>query len=421
MGATFENLYIRTRQSETLTEALQDIMKKRGYTRISNEDAADFCVSVHAPKTGKWCFVSSDNETPGFLKRMGKTLAALAETEVLFAACNDSDLLKTSLFIPGGGCVELKIDVSHPAPPPTDAVAAIWKRILTDPAVFTRAATAKYTFAEEFLFSAAPLIDLSTENMLYWEPDDDATTVLCFAKKTKSGNEKQSVAAMLGTALKKEGFQKLPHGFYKPLNKDMGLCVAVEREKHASYSETKHGLSYMHGTDKTAYDLRVCITNEVAVRTGHFLGIQLSLIAALPKKQLIADFECTAPEIAAILLRAFYEYAFDPLFRNNKPIPSVFDTMCLWELHAFGTVDYKCYYKALAAYREGRTWQALLCLKWLFYPFFHRNPTEWSEYNIRLLSDKEINTLRDSEYGERLKNCFALYDKLQEPYPFKVT
>ena len=419
MGATFENLYLRTRQSDTLMNALEEMMKKRGYTRISNEDAADFSISIHVPASGAWCFVSSDNETPGFLRRLSKALAGLLNTEALFAACDGSDLLKASLFAPSGESAALKIDVTHPAAAPKDNETAIWNRILSDAAAFRQAATAEYTFAEEFLFAVAPLIDLPTENMMYWEADDAATTVLCFAKKPKNGSEKKSVAAMLGAALKQEGFQKLPHGFYKPLNEEMGLCVTVAREKRASYQETRNGRTHWFGTDKTACDLRVCVTNEDAVKAGHFLGTELSLIARIPGKALIVDLVYTAPEVAVTLLQAFYGYVYDPLFGNDRPLPSLFDTMCLWDLHAYGTVNYHSYFKALAAYRENRTFSALFCLKWIFCQNL-REPADVSEYNVRILSGEEIDALRHSGRYEALKDCFALYDRLEEPYPFKI-
>lgn len=418
MGATFENLYIRTRQSEALVNVAEEMMKKRGYTRISNEDAADFSISIHVPATGAWCFLSSDNETPGFLKRLGKPLSGLFETEVLFAACDGSDRMNVSLFEPGGAKAELNIDVMNSAAMPSNSEMAIWRRILSDQAL-RQAVTAEYTFAEEFLFAIAPLIDLPTENMMFWEADDAAATVLFFAKNPKGRSEKKSAAAMLGAALQQEGFRKLPHGFYKPLNEDMGLCVAIEREKRATYIEKRNGRTHHVGTDKTAYDLRVCITNEDAVKTGHFLGTELSLIAALPQKQLIVDLVYTAPEVAVTLLQTFYGYVYDPLFKRSGPLPSLFDTMCLWDLHAYGTVNYHSYFKALAAYRENRPFSALLCLKWIFCQHL-RAPAEVSEYNVRLLSGEEIDALRHSDRYAVLRDCFALYDLLEEPYPFKT-
>lgn len=412
MGATFENLYLRTRQSDTLMNALEEIMKKRGYTRISNEDAADLSISIHVPASGAWCFVSSDSETPGFLRRLSKALAGLLNTEALLAACDSSDLLKASLFAPNGESASLKIDVTHPAAPPRKEEAAIWDRIVSDPAAFRQAAAAEYTFAEEFLFAIAPLIDLPTENMMFWEADNAATTTLCFAKKPKNGSEKKSVAAMLGAALKQEGFQKLPHGFYKPLNEEMGLCVTVEREKRASYIEIQNGHTHHFCTDKTAYDLRVCVTNEDAVKAGHFLGTELSLTAGIPGKALIVDLVNAAQGVTELLLNAFDEYVYAPLFQNDRPNGSLFDTMCIWDLHAYGAVHYHSYFKALAAYRENRTSSALFCLKWIFCQNL-REPAEVSDYNVRTLSDEEIDALRQSERYELLKDCFALYDRLR--------
>ena len=410
MGATFENLYVHTKRVETVLLTVEEILKKRGYTRIDNEDAAELCFSVHTPETGSWCFVTCDSETPGFMKRLGKSLAGFMETEALYAACEDSDLMKASLLTPTGGCAEIRIDVCKPAAAPKDTVVQTWKRVFSDTDAFINAASAEYTCAEKFLFAIAPHVGLPTEDMIYWEPDAKQTSLLCFAKKQKNAAGK-SAAALLGAALKEKGFVKLPHGFYRPLNGEMGLRVTVEREKHASYSVENNGFSYMCGTDKTAYDLRVCVTNEENVRENRLRGTELRLIAGIPQKALIVDLENDARGVTELLLNAFDEYAYTPLFQNDRPTGSVFDTMCLWDLHAYGTVHYHSYFKALAAYRENRTFSALFCLKWIFCQNL-REPAEVSDYNVHTLSDEEIDALRQSERYEVLKDCFALYDRL---------
>lgn len=415
MGATFENLYLRTRQSDTLKHALEEMMKKRGYTRISNEDAADFSISIHVPASGAWCFVSSDNETPGFLKRLCKPLAGLFETEALFAACDGSDLLKASLFAPSGESASLNIDVTHPAAPPRKEEAAIWDRIVSDPAAFRQAAAAEYTFAEEFLFAIAPLIDLPTENMMFWEADDEATTILCFAKKDAAHTTEKSVSALIGAGLRSLGFEKHKAAYYKPIDGEFGLAVKLQKDRNATlWSETADGMTIGYGTHKNAYDIRVEITNRTAFLNDWFLGIEMRFIAKLQQLDLISDLRRTPEEVSELLLRALREYAYDPLFQNESAERSVFDVMCGWEIRAFGHVRHNDYTKALAAYREEKYENALFCLKWIFNQNLVSGVEDMTDEKASALTDDKIEFLRESERYDRLKNCFALYDLIKQ-------
>lgn len=415
MGASFTNLYIRpSADGKAISDTLCEIMKKRGFRQEDNEDAAAVRFSVYAPQNSGWLFLCASEEDPAFLKRLGRTLAKKSAADVLFVTCDDSDLLQAALYTANEGQAALKIESGKRTADPKPEALTVWEHVTKDRAAFARAAAEEYVCAEEFLFSLAPLLDIPTENMMLWEPDDENARTLCFAEKDAVPAAGKSVSALIGAQLRTLGFEKHKAAYYKPIDGEFGLAVRIQKDRKTTiWTKTATGISTGYGTQKTAYDIRVAITNRTAFLNDWFLGVEMRFIAKLQQLDLIADLRRTPEEVADLLLRAFREYAYDPLFQNEGTGISVFDIMCGWEMRAFGHVSHNDYTKALAAYREGKYESALFCLKWIFNQNLVAVVENMTDEKARALTDAEIEALRASDRYDRLKNCFALYDRIR--------
>ncbi|MBQ6023815.1 MAG: LD-carboxypeptidase [Clostridia bacterium] len=412
MGATFQNLYVRLPQ-EALRDQLIKLMKKRGLALTENGDAAQISFSVHSPAGCDWIFLTADSDAPVDLKRLGRTLARSANAPVLYAACEDSDTLQLTLCAGNGERADLKIDVCKKPAQPKPETLPLWQSVIADLPAFINAARTEYTFAEEFLFTLAPLLGMPDGRLLRPDEPDPRTGVMYFAKKGTDTAGK-SVPSLLSAGLRTLGFEKHKAAYYKPIDGEFGLAVRIQKNRKTTiWTKTATGISTGYGTQKTAYDIRVAITNRTAFLNDWFLGVEMRFIAKLQQLDLIADLRRTPEEVADLLLRAFREYAYDPLFQNEGTGISVFDIMCGWEMRAFGHVSHNDYTKALAAYREGKYESALFCLKWIFNQNLVAVVENMTDEKARALTDAEIEALRASDRYDRLKNCFALYDRIR--------
>lgn len=199
MGMFFNNLHIRKNElfhMEQLQELLISDMTEKGCTLQKNAEDAGVSLVIYAPEGSEWVSVASEFfqfDSANDTQAAAAPLSGRFGTDVIAAACNDSDFLFLHLLNTADG-TDGWINAGHfYSAPPRRTKLSPWKSKVTDFAALQAITKETPVFAEEVFFTAAPLLGMqpgqcSLTPGFTEELDAAAVTKLYFS--LPEGNEK---------------------------------------------------------------------------------------------------------------------------------------------------------------------------------------------------------------------------------------
>lgn len=188
MGSYFANLYVRTKDAQILKEAITAHYAPLGITPCDSENA-DIEISIYSPENSGWTSVCSDAFTHEDILALAKPISDTANTDVLSAACFDSDYLFLNLLNTADTTdAWLNIGKSYEIKPPRRSQVTSWKNKVQDFDAFKAAAKEKYICTEEFLFKVAENLGLSSDQIDTYDFSENCIK-LYFAAPAKEDGE----------------------------------------------------------------------------------------------------------------------------------------------------------------------------------------------------------------------------------------
>lgn len=206
MGMFFENIHIRKNDEYDLEQLKSQLIKQmtqKGYKLISGDADGDLAVVIYEPENSEWISVVSDDfqfTTIESIKSAIEPISNLFRTDVMAAACNDSDYLmlnilnvidKTDGWINIGSLYGVKKLRRNSVAP--------WKKKVIDYDSFREIIKKQYTFAEEAFYEIADLLGIQSQQVCL-ETDNLAhlnSGNICKLLFTAPGMEKQLPALVI--------------------------------------------------------------------------------------------------------------------------------------------------------------------------------------------------------------------------------
>lgn len=206
MGMFFENIHIRKNDEYDLEQLKSQLIKQmtqKGYKLISGDADGDLAVVIYEPENSEWISVVSDDfqfTTIESIKSAIEPISNLFRTDVMAAACNDSDYLmlnilnvidKTDGWINIGSLYGVKKLRRNSVAP--------WKKKVIDYDSFREIIKKQYTFAEEAFYEIADLLGMQSQQVCL-ETDNLAhlnSGNICKLLFTAPGMEKQLPALVI--------------------------------------------------------------------------------------------------------------------------------------------------------------------------------------------------------------------------------
>ncbi|MBQ6431666.1 MAG: hypothetical protein IJJ99_07320 [Oscillospiraceae bacterium] len=165
MGLFFANLHVRKNENYD-TEALKDtlirLLAEDGFTPAQDESEGNICVAICAPPRSEWVSVASDTFQVGVDDSMARTAARLSQrfdTDVITAACFDSDDLQLSLLNTRDGTDGwINVGRSEEVPHRRRTKLSPWSKLVGDMPRLKEIVRTEHVFAEEAFAQIAELI-----------------------------------------------------------------------------------------------------------------------------------------------------------------------------------------------------------------------------------------------------------------------
>ncbi|MGN0160994.1 MAG: hypothetical protein ACI4AQ_06375 [Lachnospiraceae bacterium] len=167
MGMDFNNIHIRKNEkydAKVLKQALVEWMKNKGYEQVQSTDDCDVTTVIYDGADSPWVSVSSDIMQYKDAEDVGaqtEFFSSLFQTDVLAAACYDSDYLWMN-YVNVSDDTDAWVNVGrvYGMKKLRPSKLSSWKNKVTDYKQFSAIMRGKYVLAEEALYSAAPLIGM---------------------------------------------------------------------------------------------------------------------------------------------------------------------------------------------------------------------------------------------------------------------
>lgn len=170
MGMFFKNIHIRKNKEynhDTLKKILIGEMEKKGFTLLESNEEAEVSVVIYSPERSKWVSVASDCfdfDTAEDIKAVALPISEKFRTDVLAAACYDSDYLIMNIINAVDGTDGwVNVGSMYGMKLPRRTSIAPWKGKIADIEKFKAIVKEKHTFAENAFYSAAELLGMATE------------------------------------------------------------------------------------------------------------------------------------------------------------------------------------------------------------------------------------------------------------------
>lgn len=170
MGSWFSNLHVRKSEAlskEKICNCVTGFLTEQGYTSVESIQEADVTVAVVAPQNSQWISICSEmfaHDDPDSCKAVAMPLSSRLQTDILGAACFDSDFLYINLinaeenvdaWVGIGAGKELGITRRNNL--------TAWKKKIANYPAFSAAVKNEYICADEFLAEAECALDLPAE------------------------------------------------------------------------------------------------------------------------------------------------------------------------------------------------------------------------------------------------------------------
>lgn len=178
MGAFFSNIHIKKNERFDIgifTEILRRDMKEKGFNELDDADDSEITMCIYCPEDSEWITVASDYFEFSDAEDTKEAAIPFSEkfgTDVIAAACMDSDYLMMNLINAGKG-IDGWINCGYPYDEkyPRRTSMVPWKTLVSDYRKFKEAVQSDYVFAEEAFQSIAPLLKMNV-NQCCLQPDD---------------------------------------------------------------------------------------------------------------------------------------------------------------------------------------------------------------------------------------------------------
>ncbi len=167
MGTFFSNIHVRKADKyslERLKEYFISDMTKKGFTPVEASEESDVSVTIFEPEASEWVSVASDEfnfSTLENIQKITEPISAFFETDVLAAACEDSDYLLLNLVNKTDGTDGwINVGSLYGMKMLRRTSLAAWKKKVSDFDKLKEIAHETYVFAEEAFCAAAPLLHM---------------------------------------------------------------------------------------------------------------------------------------------------------------------------------------------------------------------------------------------------------------------
>lgn len=174
MGNWFSNIHIRKNSDisfEDVTNVLIRIMSDKGYQKTENPDSADTEIACLFPADASWISLSCDalaHDGPESSAAIASPLSALLHTDVLAAACFDSDYLYLNLINADEGADGwIGIGAGKDVGISRRNNLSVWKKKISNYPDFADKVKTKYVVADQFLQNAAVNLGMDFEQSTF--------------------------------------------------------------------------------------------------------------------------------------------------------------------------------------------------------------------------------------------------------------
>lgn len=187
MGNYFSNIHVK-KGAFSVTELktqLTAYFVEKGYAP-AERDASDFELMVYTPAEGEWISVYGDSVEYSDLLQLAPRISQNCATDVLSAACFDSDYMFLHLLnLAEKRDLWLNIGKSDELKPPRRSNLSAWKDAVTDYDAFKNAAKQSYVVAEDFLDTAGSYLNITLSQVIGCDSAASAER-LCFSAGKKN-------------------------------------------------------------------------------------------------------------------------------------------------------------------------------------------------------------------------------------------
>lgn len=201
MGTFFSNIHVRKSDKyslERLKEYIVSDMTKKGFTPVAASEESDVSVTIFEPEESEWVSVASDEynfSTLENIQKITEPISAFFETDVLAAACEDSDYLLLNLVNKADGTDGwINVGSLYGMKMLRRTSLAAWKKKVSDFEKLKEIAYETYVFAEEAFCGAAPLLHMQPAQTGLGPgglPEQRAENVYTMAFQAPEGMEKE--------------------------------------------------------------------------------------------------------------------------------------------------------------------------------------------------------------------------------------
>lgn len=188
MGSYFANLFTKTKDEQLLKDKITAYYSSLGITPCDSKNS-DIVVSLFSPEHSQWTSICSDAFTHNDILALSKPIAESTNTDVISVACFDSDYLFLNLINTAESTdAWLNIGKSYEIKAPRRSNVNAWKNKVRDFESFKLSAKEKFVCAEEFFFSSAENLGLSSEQIDSYGFPDNCTKLYFTAPVKENGN-----------------------------------------------------------------------------------------------------------------------------------------------------------------------------------------------------------------------------------------
>ncbi len=201
MGTFFSNIHVRKSDNyslDRLKEYIISDMTKKGFTPVEASEESDVSVTIFEPEASEWVSVASDEfnfSTLENIQKITELLSLLFETDVLAAACEDSDYLLLNLVNKTDGTDGwINVGSLYGMKMRRRTSLAAWKKKVSDFEKLKEIAREKYVFAEEAFCAVAPLLHMQPAQTGLEPgglPEQQTENVYTMAFRAPEGMEKE--------------------------------------------------------------------------------------------------------------------------------------------------------------------------------------------------------------------------------------
>jgi len=168
MGNYFSDLHVKKSafSIEELKIQITSYFTEQGYVPTTS-DASDFELTIDSPVDSEWISVYGDSMEYTDVLQLAPRISQNCMTDVLSAACFDSDYLFLHLLnIAQKRDLWLNIGKSDEIQPPRRSNLSAWKNAVTDYDAFKTAAKQSYVFAEDFLEAVSQSLHITSAQVI---------------------------------------------------------------------------------------------------------------------------------------------------------------------------------------------------------------------------------------------------------------